>query len=99
MAFQPLPPNGLRVTPHREVPAHRVASLQKAIQLNMKKILILTGTITLLATTGCLVHDHGYNHDGGHYRQRGHYEHYEHHSAVIVSPPVLEVHPPVIIVH
>lgn len=66
----------------------------------MKSILFLTGIITLLMTTGCLVSEGGRH---GHYR--GH-ERYESHSAVIVGPPVvevrapvLEVRPPAIIVH
>ena len=66
----------------------------------MKKILLFTGAVTLLLTTGCLVSEGGRH---GHYR--GH-ERYEHHEAVIVGPPVVEVRvpvvevrPPAIIVH
>jgi hypothetical protein len=62
----------------------------------MKKILLISGIISLLATTGCLVSEGGRH---GHAR-------YEHHDAVIVGPPVVEVRvpvvevrPPAIIVH
>jgi hypothetical protein len=62
----------------------------------MKKILLLTGLVSLLSTTGCLVSE-----GGGHGHAR-----YEHHDAVIVGPPVVEVRvpvvevrPPVVIVH
>ena len=59
----------------------------------MKKILLLSGVITLLTTTGCLVSE---DHRHGHYR--GH-ERYESHSeAVVVGPPVVVVRPPVIVV-
>jgi hypothetical protein len=54
----------------------------------MKKILLISGVISLLATTGCLVSDGG----------RHEHARYEHHDAVIVGPPVLEVRPPEIIV-
>ena len=54
----------------------------------MKIILLVSGVITLLGTTGCLV-SYGGRH--GHAR-------YERHDAVIVGPPVLEVRPPEIIV-
>jgi hypothetical protein len=57
----------------------------------MKIILFITGMITLLATSGCLVADGG----GG--RERDHAR-YEHHDAVIVGPPVLVVRPPEVIV-
>jgi hypothetical protein len=50
----------------------------------MKIILTLACTITLLSTTGCLVEE-----GGGHGHGR-----YEHHSAVIVEPPVVEVRVP-----
>jgi hypothetical protein len=63
--------------------------------MNMKKILLLTGIISLLTTTGCLVSDGGRH---GHAR-------YEHRDEVIVGPPavvvrapVLEVRPPEVIV-
>jgi hypothetical protein len=58
----------------------------------MKKILLLTGLVTLLTTTGCLVSDGGW-----HGRERGHAR-YEHHDDVIVGPPVLVVRPPEVIV-
>jgi hypothetical protein len=54
----------------------------------MKIILFLTGTITLLSTSGCLVDD-----GDGHRHAR-----FEHHDAVVVGPPVLVVHPPEVIV-
>jgi hypothetical protein len=63
----------------------------------MKKILLLTSAVSLIATSGCLVSDgrhHGEYHEGHH----GHYEHYEHHEEVIVTHPVVVVHPPEIIV-
>ena len=56
----------------------------------MKTILLLAGAVTLLMTTGCLVSEGGRY---GHYR--GH-ERYEHHEAVIVGPPVVEVRAPVL---
>jgi len=58
----------------------------------MKKILLLTSALTLITTSGCLVSDgrqHGGYHDHGHY---------EHHEEVIVTRPVVVVHPPEIIV-
>ena len=62
----------------------------------MKIILLISGLLPLLAATGCLVSDGGRH---GHAR-------YEHHDAVIVGPPVVEVRvpvvelvPPAIIVH
>jgi hypothetical protein len=62
----------------------------------MKKILLVSGIISLLATTGCLVSD-----GSRHGRSQ-----YGHHDAVIVGPPVVEVRvpvvevvPPAIIVH
>ena len=55
----------------------------------MKKILLISSVISLLATTGCLVSDGG----------RHEHARYERHDAVIVGPPVLEVRPPEIIVH
>ncbi len=61
----------------------------------MKQILLLTGIISLLTTTGCLVSD------GGRHEHARH----EHHDDAIVGPPavvvrapVLEVRPPEIIV-
>ena len=62
----------------------------------MKKTLLISGVISLLATTGCLVSDGG----------RHEHARYENRDAVIVGPPaivvrapVLEVRPPEIIVH
>ena len=52
----------------------------------MKKILFLSGIITLLTTTGCLVADGGRHGHGG----------YARHSDVIVGPPVVEVRAPVV---
>jgi len=60
----------------------------------MKKIFLLTSAISLIATSGCLVSD-GRRH--GEYRE-GRHEHYEHHEEVIVTRPVVVVHPPEIIV-
>jgi hypothetical protein len=56
----------------------------------MKTILLLTGVITLLTTTGCLVSEGGRH---GHGR-------YERHSEAIIMgpPPVVVVRPPAIIV-
>ena len=56
----------------------------------MKKILFLTGLITLFAATGCLASE------GGH-RGYGHARH-ESHSAVMVPAPVVVVPAPVVIV-
>ena len=58
----------------------------------MKKILFLTGVITFLTTSGCLVSEggrHGYSRGPAHY---------ESHSEVIVAAPVVVVRPPEIIV-
>ncbi len=62
----------------------------------MKKILLISGIVSLLATTGCLVSEGGRH---GHAR-------YEHRDEVIIGPPavevrapVLEVRPPELIVH
>jgi hypothetical protein len=55
----------------------------------MKKILLLSGVIALLSTTGCLVAEDGRHEHGG----------YERHSeAVIVGPPIVVVRPPEVIV-
>jgi len=57
----------------------------------MKIILCLVCFGLLLATSGCLVEDqggHGHYHDHDH----GHYD------AVVVGPPVVVMHPPVLIV-
>jgi hypothetical protein len=56
----------------------------------MKKFLYLTGIVTLLSTTGCIVAD---GDRGGHEHAR-----YEHHDAVVVGPPALVVRPPEVIV-
>lgn len=58
----------------------------------MKIILLITGVITLLLTSGCLVEEGG---GRRHYHGR---EGYERHDAVIVSPSVLEVRSPEVIV-
>jgi hypothetical protein len=57
----------------------------------MKKILLLTSAISLIATSGCLVSD-------GRRHGEGRHEHYEHHEEVIVTHPVVIVQPPEIIV-
>lgn len=62
----------------------------------MKKILLLTSAITLLATSGCLVSD-GRNREGFHNQDRP--DHVEHHEDVVVAPPVIDVRPPEVIVH
>ena len=56
----------------------------------MKRILLFTGIVTLLSTTGCIF-------PGG---ERGGHEHarYERHDAVIVGPPVVVVRAPELIV-
>ena len=64
----------------------------------MEKILFLSGVITLLTTTGCIVPvGEGPRYGGyhGHPRYEGRYER---HSEVIVGPPVIIVRPPEIIV-
>jgi hypothetical protein len=53
----------------------------------MKKILLYTGILSLLTTTGCLVAEDG----------RGHAR-YEHRDAVVVGPPVVILRPPEVIV-
>ena len=58
--------------------------------MNMKKILIFTGLVTLLTTTGCLVSDGGW-HGREHAR-------YERHDEVIVGPPAVVVRAPVVVV-
>jgi hypothetical protein len=54
----------------------------------MKKILLLTGLITLLTTSGCIV------------PEGGQHEHarYENQPQVVVGPPVVVVRPPEVIV-
>jgi hypothetical protein len=54
----------------------------------MKKILYLSGMVTLLSATGCLVSDGGRH---GHAR-------FEHHDDIIVRSPVAVVHPPEVVV-
>ena len=54
----------------------------------MKKILLLTGMVSLLSATGCIFPEGG---RGGHAR-------YEHHDAVIVGPPAVEVRVPEVVV-
>jgi hypothetical protein len=62
----------------------------------MKKILLLTSTITLLATSGCLVSD-GRRHES--FRDEDRHEYVEHHEDVVVAPPAVDVRPPEVIVH
>jgi hypothetical protein len=50
----------------------------------MKKILFLTGIVSLLTTTRCIFPEGG---RGGHAR-------YEHHDAVVVGPPAVVVRVP-----
>jgi hypothetical protein len=57
----------------------------------MKKIVCLTGILTLLSTTGCLVSEGGWHEHHGH-------ERYEHRSEVIVGPPPIVVRAPVVVV-
>jgi hypothetical protein len=54
----------------------------------MKKILFLTGIISLLTTTGCIFPE-----GGGREHAR-----YEHHDAVIVGPPPVIVRAPEVVV-
>ncbi len=54
----------------------------------MKKILYLTGIISLLSTTGCIVPEGG----------RGGQARYEHHDEAVVGPPVVEVRAPEVVV-
>ena len=54
----------------------------------MKKILYLTGIISLLSTTGCIFPEGG---RGGHAR-------YEHHDEAIVGPPTVVVRAPEVVV-
>ena len=58
------------------------------MKLNMNKILLLAGLITLLASTGCIIADG---------ERRGHAR-YERHEEIRVGPPVLIVRPPEVIV-
>ena len=59
---------------------------------SMKKVIGLSGLISLLATTECVVSE-----GRGHGYYRGH-ERYERHDEIYLGPPVVEVRPPVIIV-
>jgi hypothetical protein len=54
----------------------------------MKKILYLTGIVTLLSATGCIF-------PGGGGREHARYDH---HDDVVVGPPVVVVHPPEVVV-
>ena len=56
----------------------------------MKIILLLTGLVTLLTTTGCLVSEGGW-HGREHAR-------YERHDEVIVGPPAVVVRVPEVVV-
>jgi len=56
---------------------------------DMKKILYLTGIVTLLTTSGCIVPEGG---------RHEHARRYEHHDAVIVRPPAVVVHTPEVVV-
>jgi hypothetical protein len=71
-----------RVTPYREAPAHRVTSL------DMKKILYLTGIVTLLSTGGCIFPGGG----------RGGQARYEHHDEIRAGPPAVVVRAPEVVV-
>jgi hypothetical protein len=56
----------------------------------MKKVLLFTGLVSLLTTTGCLVSEgewHGEN--------RGHGR-FDRHDEAIVGPPAVEVHAPAV---
>ncbi|MGA9778186.1 MAG: hypothetical protein WBS33_07935 [Verrucomicrobiia bacterium] len=54
----------------------------------MKRILFLTGMVTLLSTTGCIF-------PGGGGREHARYEH---HDAVVVGPPAVVVRVPEVVV-
>jgi hypothetical protein len=56
----------------------------------MKKILLFTGIVTFLSTTGCIF-------PGGERGGHGHAR-YERHDEVIVGPPVMVVRPPEVVV-
>ena len=58
----------------------------------MKKILLLSGVITLLTTTGCLVSEGG---GRGHYHGHARYE--SHADVIVVGPPPVVVRPPVVV--
>jgi hypothetical protein len=59
----------------------------------MKRILLLTGVILLITTSGCLVSDGRYH--GGYYGDR--HEHYEHREEVVVEHPAVVVRPEVVV--
>ena len=59
----------------------------------MKRILFLTGIITLLTATGCIVSEGGRY---GHYHGREHYG--GHREVIVVGPPPVVVRPPTVIV-
>jgi hypothetical protein len=67
----------------------------------MKRTLLLTGIVTLLATSGCLVRDGG-RHESFHEEGPRHFEHHETvilaHPAVVVRAPEVIVRPPEVIV-
>ena len=86
--FEHRPTSRVRITPHGEVPARRVACFRMKNPI-IKISLLSVCVITLLATTGCLVSDGGRYHDHGGYGHR---------DEIIVGPPVLVVRPPVVIV-
>jgi hypothetical protein len=62
----------------------------------MKKILLLTSALTLMATSGCLVRDGGRGRAD--FRGEERHEHFEGHGGVIVEHPDVVVRPPEIIV-
>jgi hypothetical protein len=66
----------------------------------MKRIFLLTGIVTLFATSGCLVRDGG-KHESFH-EGPGHFEHHETvvvaHPDIVVRAPEVVVRPPEVIV-
>lgn len=72
------------------IPNHKqfIEAIERKYTKYMKHILLLISLVVLLPATGCLVAETGRH---GHGR-------YEHHSEVIVGPPVIVVRPPEIIV-
>ncbi len=63
-------------------------SVFKKEKIIMKKFLLLSGLVSLLTTTGCLVEEGGRH---GHAR-------YERHDEVIVGPPAVVVRVPEVVV-
>jgi hypothetical protein len=61
----------------------------------MKRFLLLTSVITLITTSGCLVSD---GERRGHYRGHEGREHFERQADIVVTPPLVVVRPPEIIV-